>query len=110
MTENQSADLADALHNEREARKIAGAAADRFRDVITEVLNLPENPGDDALIEQIRARHGKTGPEPTTFRDFCAGAVAHLEANGHRWQADAALDGLDEFHPDTTHNPSGDAA
>jgi hypothetical protein len=61
MTKNQSADLADALHNEREARKIAGADA-------------------------------------------------HLEANGHRWQADAALDGLDEFHPDTTHNPSGDAA
>lgn len=82
--------LCESLSDEQAARKIAGSAADRFRDVITEVLNLSENPGDDVLINSLRALHGKRGPEPTAFRDFCTGAQAHLEANGFRWQTDAA--------------------
>lgn len=83
--------LRAAVIDERGARRMVADSADRFRDVITEVLDLPENPGDDALVERLRAVHGKTGPERHTWRDFMTGAVAHMENNGLRWATDAAL-------------------
>ena len=38
-----------------------------------------ENPGDDVLIRDLRAHFGKSGPEPTRWRDFCAGALALVD-------------------------------
>lgn len=64
------------------AWRIAGESADRFRDVVSEALDLDENPGDDELIRLLRAQHGKQGPEPRRWRDFITGAEAHLERNG----------------------------
>ena len=84
-------ELEEALRDEREARRIAGEAADRFRDVLTEVLDLGENPGDDALVALIREAHGKSGAEPIRWRDFITGAKAHLERNGFRWKSDSEL-------------------
>jgi len=81
-----------ALADEKAGRRVAGEAADRFRDVVCEVLGLDENPGDDELVSQLRALHGKTGPEPRRWRDFVTGAVAHAERSGRRWLSDAALD------------------
>ncbi|MEU9515893.1 hypothetical protein [Micromonospora sp. NPDC048169] len=83
--------LRAALDDEKAGRRVAGEAADRFRDVVTEILGLDDNPGDDELISQLRALHGKTGPEPRRWRDFITGAVAHVERNGRRWLSDAAL-------------------
>jgi len=88
MTEEMVA----ALEDERTARRIASEAADRFRDVVSEVLGLDENPGDDELIRKIRELHGLTGPEPRRWRDFLAGAKAHVEREGFRWRSDVALD------------------
>jgi hypothetical protein len=82
--------LRAALSDEKTGRHVAGEAADRFRDVITEVLGLGDNPGDDELVRQLRALHGKTGPEPRRWRDFLTGAVAHMESSGLRWRSDAA--------------------
>lgn len=64
------------------ARRTAAEAADRFRDVVTEVLGLDENPGDDVLVTELRALHDKTGPEPTRWREFLTGAHARLESLG----------------------------
>ncbi|RKN40772.1 hypothetical protein [Streptomyces hoynatensis] len=59
------------------AYKTAAGAADRFRDVLCEVLGHPtENPGDNALVAQLRAHHGKAGPEPTAWRDRLVGYEA----------------------------------
>lgn len=70
----------DALADERAARKIAGDSADRFRDVLSECLgHKDENPGDDVLVRELREHFGKTGPEPTRWRDFCAGALAVVD-------------------------------
>ena len=77
-----TANLTAALEDERAARKVAGDAVDRFRDVVSEVLGLDRNPGDDALVEQLRSLHGKSGPEPQRWRNFVTGAVAHLEREG----------------------------
>lgn len=85
--------LRAALADEKGGRHVAAEAADRFRDVISEVLGLDENPGDDELVRLLRACHGKSGPEPRRWRDFITGAEAHLERNGLRWVSDAALDG-----------------
>jgi hypothetical protein len=82
--------LRAALAAEKGGRLVAGECADRFRDVITEVLGLDENPGDDELVRQLRALHGKTGPEPRQWRDFVTGAQAHMERNGLRWMSDVA--------------------
>ncbi|MFB6665997.1 hypothetical protein [Streptomyces parvus] len=65
------------LEDQRKARQTAAGAADRFRDVLSEALGHDdENPGDDALIAELRAHFGKTGPEPTRWRDFLTGAEA----------------------------------
>ncbi|GAA4176503.1 hypothetical protein [Gryllotalpicola koreensis] len=87
--------LVTALEDEKAAHRIAADAADRFRDVISEVLGLHENPGDDELVRQIRDLHGRTGPEPTRWRDFITGAKAAVEREGFRWRSDAALEGAE---------------
>lgn len=72
--------LRAALDDERAAKKIAADSADRFRDVLSECLGYAdENPGDDVLVRDLREHFGKTGPEPTRWRDFCAGALATLD-------------------------------
>jgi hypothetical protein len=63
----------------REAWRLAGDQLDRFRDVLTECLNHPENPGDEVLLADLREHFGKTGPEPTRWRDFLTGALAQLD-------------------------------
>jgi len=90
---SETRDLIAAVEDERAARRIAGEAADRFRDVVSEVLGLDENPGDDELIVRLRSLHGKTGPEPRRWRDFITGAKAYVERHGMRWRSDTALDG-----------------
>lgn len=72
--------LRAALDDERGAKRVAADAADRFRDVLSECLGYPdENPGDDVLVRDLRAHFGKTGPEPTRWREFCTGARATLD-------------------------------
>lgn len=63
----------------RAAYRTASEATDRFRDVVSECLGLDENPGDDALVAMLRAHHGKSGPEPTRWRDFLTGALAQVD-------------------------------
>lgn len=82
--------LQEALDDTKAAYRVAADAAGRFRDVVTEVLDLDENPGDDELVRLLREKHGKTGPEPTRWRDFITGAGAYLERNGRRWLSDVA--------------------
>lgn len=66
--------------DEEAAKRIASDAADRFRDVLSECLGHPdENPGDDALVAEVRQHFGKTGPEPKRWRDFVAGARAVVD-------------------------------
>ena len=68
------------LDNQVGARKVAADAADRFRDVLAECLDHPdENPGDDVLVAEVRAHFGKTGAEPTRWRDFLTGSLARLD-------------------------------
>lgn len=64
--------------DERGGRQVAAEAADRFRDVVSEALGLDENPGDDALVRDLRAHFGKTGPEPRRWRDFLDGQLTRL--------------------------------
>lgn len=65
------------LDDQRQAKQTAAGAADRFRDVLSDALGHgDENPGDDALVAELRAHFGKTGPEPTRWRDFLTGAEA----------------------------------
>lgn len=71
---------AEQLEDERAARQVAGESADRFRDVLSECLGHDEeNPGDDALLAEVRAHFGKTGPEPMRWRNFLAGALAQVD-------------------------------
>lgn len=82
----------EALEDERKARQTAGECADRFRDVLCEVLGFDdENPGDDELVRRIRGLHGKTGPEPRRWRNFLTGAISHLECSGFQWRTDVVL-------------------
>lgn len=67
------------LENEREARRIVADACDRLRDVLADALGYEDNPGDDQLVADLRRHFGKTGPEPTRWRDFCAGALAMVD-------------------------------
>ena len=68
------------LDDETAARRIAGGAADRFRDVLSECLgHADENPGDDVLVTELRQHFGKTGPEPTRWRNFLTGARAVMD-------------------------------
>lgn len=68
------------LDDQTAARRIAGGAADRFRDVLSECLgHADENPGDDVLVTELREHFGKTGPEPTRWRDFLTGARAVMD-------------------------------
>lgn len=65
------------VEDQRAAKRIAAEAADRFRDVVCEALGYPkENPGDDVLVAELRASFGKTGPEPTAWRNRLAGYEA----------------------------------
>lgn len=70
----------DELYRDREdqraAKQTAAGAADRFRDVLCEALDLDENPGDDVLVAGVRAHFGKTGPEPTAWRERLVGYEA----------------------------------
>lgn len=75
--------LQDRLEDMTEARRIAADAADRFRDVICEVLDYTdENPGDDVLVVELREHFGKTGPEPTRWRDFLGASEEALRNLG----------------------------
>jgi hypothetical protein len=66
--------------DERAAKGIAADAADRFRDVLSDALGFAEeNPGDDVLVERLREHFGRTGPEPTRWRDFLVGARAQVD-------------------------------
>jgi hypothetical protein len=65
------------------AYRTAAAAADRFRDVLCEVLGHDLNPGDDLLIAELRTRFGRTGPEPTRWRDRLDGYRARLAELGY---------------------------
>jgi hypothetical protein len=86
-----------ALEDQRKAHRTAAEAADRFRDILCEALGHPdENPGDDTLVNQIRAHFGKTGPEPTTWRDRLTGYEATRD------QINAAA--LDDTPPDAAAN------
>lgn len=74
----------DALRRERDdalgGYRVAAESADRFRDVLADALGYGgENPGDDVLIRDLRAHFGRTGPEPTRWRDFCTGARAVVD-------------------------------
>jgi hypothetical protein len=65
------------LEDQHAARQTAAGAADRFRDVLCEALGHDDdNPGDDILVAELRAHFGKTGPEPTNWRDRLAGYEA----------------------------------
>lgn len=69
-----------ALEDQRQAKQVAAEAADRFRDVVAEALGYTaENPGDDVLVHDLRRHFGKTGPEPTRWRDFLVSAHAVLD-------------------------------
>jgi hypothetical protein len=69
--------LYDQLEDQRAATRTAAGAADRFRDILCDILGHPDdNPGDDVLVAEIRARFGKTGPEPTSWRDRLVGYEA----------------------------------
>jgi hypothetical protein len=86
------------VQNLAAAYKIASDTADRFRDVVSEALGLDVNPGDDLLVEQLRALHGKTGPEPMRWRNFLTGAIAHID----QIEADnriATADDIEEVAP-----------
>lgn len=75
--ERKLAALHAELEDQRAARQTAAAAADRFRDVVCEALGHDDdNPGDDTLIAELRTHFGKTGPEPTAWRDRLAGYEA----------------------------------
>ncbi|MFC9941240.1 hypothetical protein [Nocardiopsis alba] len=79
---NRGAELAELrarLDDEIAARRVAASAADRFRDVVSEVLDYDENPGDDVLVARLRAHFGRTGPEPCTWRDFLVWANAQRD-------------------------------
>lgn len=74
----------DALRRERDdaagGYRVAAEALDRFRDVLADALGyVDENPGDDVLIRDLRAHFGRTGPEPTRWREFCTGARAVVD-------------------------------
>lgn len=64
----------------RGAWRMAADQLDRFRDVLADCLgHSEENPGDEVLLAELRDHFGKTGPEPTRWRDFIAGAEARLD-------------------------------
>jgi len=75
----QSGEIERMYEDERAARLLVAGYCDRFRDVLSECLGYDENPGDDVLIRDLRAHFGKTGPEPTRWRDFCSGALAVVD-------------------------------
>jgi hypothetical protein len=69
--------LRERLNDEVGAKRVAAGAADRFRDVLCEVLgHHEENPGDDVLVAELRSVFGKTGPEPMAWRNRLAGYEA----------------------------------
>jgi hypothetical protein len=78
--EGQLAKAQAELDDQRGATRVAAGAADRFRDVLSEFLGHgEENPGDDVLVAELREKGGFSGPEPTRWRDFLAGARAQID-------------------------------
>ena len=82
------------LEDQRAAKRTAAEAADRFRDVLSDALGHPdENPGDDVLIAELRAHFGRTGPEPTRWRNFLTGVRAQVDQlNEERQRGEARTD------------------
>lgn len=77
ITSDQLDALYDQLEDQSAATRAAAGAADRFRDILCDILGHPDdNPGGDVLAAEIRARFGKTGPEPTSWRDRLVGYEA----------------------------------
>lgn len=73
--------------------RMSSAALDRFRDVVCEVIGFEnENPGDDVSLGLLRDRAGKTGPEPTRWREFITAARAQVDQINakHRRTAESA--------------------
>ncbi|GLY21674.1 hypothetical protein [Micromonospora sp. NBRC 101691] len=68
------------LDDARAALRTAAGSADRFRDVLADALGHHDNnPGDDTLITELRAHFGRTGPEPTRWRDALTGYRASVD-------------------------------
>lgn len=83
MSNEQEQYLQARLEDMTQARRIAADAADRFRDVLCEVLGYTdENPGDDVLVTELREHFGKTGPESTRWREFIEGREHFLREEG----------------------------
>lgn len=77
ITSDQLDALFVELEDQRAAKQTAAGAADRFRDVLCEALGYSDdNPGDDVLVAELRARFDKSGPEPTAWRNRLAGYEA----------------------------------
>lgn len=57
---------------------------DRFRDVVLEVLDMDDNPGDDIMLDKLREHFGKTGPESTKWRDRLVGYEAEIKEINER--------------------------
>jgi hypothetical protein len=76
----------------RGAYKMSSDSLDRFREIVAEVTGHGDrNPGDDILLADLREIHGKTGPEPTRWRDFITGAKATVDQiNAGRISRDVA--------------------
>lgn len=97
VLEGQLATAQRLLDEQRGATRVAAAAADRFRDVLSEALGHPDNnPGDDVLVTELRKHFGFSGPEPTRWRDFLTGARAQID----QIEADRSALGLDGGDPD----------
>jgi hypothetical protein len=87
MTEQPT--MAAALSDARAAHRTAAESADRYRDVVSQVLGLNENPGDDELVARLLAAHGMAGaPESTRWRDFLGTAKMQLGEAGIRFSSD----------------------
>jgi hypothetical protein len=83
----------DAIHqllaDSRAAYRAASAVADRFRDIVSQVLGLAENPGDDELVSRLMAAHGMAGqPEATRWRDFISTSRTNLAEAGVQFMSE----------------------
>lgn len=64
-------DLQTRFDDVYKAWRLAAGYTDRFRDVVADCLGyIDSQPGDDVLIAELREHFGRTGPEPTRWREF----------------------------------------
>lgn len=64
-------DLQTRFEDAYKAWRMAAENTDRFRDVVADCLGyVDDQPGDDVLIAELREHFGRTGPEPTRWREF----------------------------------------